>query len=103
MEKYYAVSFGDSNTYSVAAPMDVETLRKKLVGNLSERFPFGHAKNVVTVDLREVSKDEAAQYRPLDEETISSVAKVLKREMQTGADTRDLNNPSPYAATSKDS
>lgn len=99
MKKYYIVSFGNSNTYSVSAPLDADTLRNTIIERLKEKFPMGNVKAIVTIDVREVDEATAAGYPALDSGAEKAVEAILNREMQVNADEMELNNNAPYAVT----
>lgn len=102
MKKYYIVSFGNSNTYSIAAPLDADTLRDRIVCDLKKKFPDGPVCRIATIDVHEVDEQTAAKYPVLDHSAEKAIYDILKREMEVNADERELNNNAPYAVTEKE-
>lgn len=97
MKKDYIVSFGNSNSYSVASELEADRLHEKIVESLKKRFPLGNVKNIATIDIREADAATAAKYPTLDEKAIEAICASLKRSMQVSAEDRELNSDAPFS------
>lgn len=105
IDKYYLISFGDSDKYflhdnRVGLDSRLTKIETELNRYLQERFPDDSFAYFTSPRVDEISEDNAplySAYPPLDDKAMSDIKKVLAAEVENMEANDKLDRNAPYS------